>query len=101
MDKLFEILTAVILLLLIIATTINVMYLLIFAIGLFFALALSFFAWGGQYFAGWAILSSLAAALLVFLAWILTFFVDPIETAVALSAIGGALFPSIAVSAYL
>jgi len=101
-EKRFQILTGVMLLLLLIATMINIVYLLTFCAGFFFALFFVLFFWRGENLAGWIILCSLAAACFVFVIWIGASIVfKPIGLISLLSVIGGALFPSIAASAYL
>jgi len=102
MEKVFETLTGAIALLLIIATMINFAYLMIFFLGLFVVLTVGFYSWEGECFADWIILSSLVITIFAFVVWIGTsIMIEPVGLDVSLSATGGALFPSIAISAYL
>ncbi|MFA5431328.1 MAG: hypothetical protein WC319_00375 [Candidatus Paceibacterota bacterium] len=102
MERLFESLTGIIVLLVIIATTINFAYLVIFGLGIFSAIVMTSYSYCGDSLAGWTIFASLGTACFatIFLL-IVSIFFEPISIGFFLSAIGGTISLSIAVSAYL
>lgn len=101
-EKGFQALTGLLILLLVIATIINVMYLGIFIMGTFATLMFSFWAWSGESFAGMIVLCSLVMVSLAVIVWLLTsIIVGPIPIEAGITGVGGAVFPGIMASAYL